>query len=81
MDNEDPWHFPPDKVFASLSDERRERFLLYLGTLSGGKPDLAKVTRGISPGLVGAANGIVIDDEGWYWPGRHSDGEALFSAL
>lgn len=75
----DPFDYPVEEVFATMPEEARERFLLYLGSISGGgKPDLKPVIRGLAPGLIGAANTVVLDDEGWFWPGESRVGRPLF---
>ena len=73
----DPWGYPPEKVFGCLSNEKRDRFLKYL-TSFGAKVTLESITPGLAPGLVGSANAIVIDGEGWYWPGEARVGIAEF---
>ena len=78
--NKDPWRFPPEKVFERLTDEERERYLTYLGSIGGGKSAISKVVVGTSPGLIGAANAVVIDEEPWYWPGSGRVGNARFYA-
>lgn len=77
----DPWHWPPEQVFASLSEAARDRFLRYYGSIQGrSKADLAPVVKGLAPGLVGAANAVVLDDEPWYWPGELRVGRPEFYA-
>ena len=78
---EDPWQFPPDRVFACLEEAARDRYLRYLGGIGGGagtKAELAPVVRGLAPGLLGVANAVVVDDEGWYWPGSDRVGRGEF---
>ncbi|MCC7519453.1 MAG: hypothetical protein IT578_09740 [Verrucomicrobiae bacterium] len=64
----DPWRLPSEKVLATLDDGPRERFLAYLS--SSGSSSASKIRTGTLPGLIGAANAIVVDDEPWYWPGQ-----------
>lgn len=79
--DKDPFEFPADQVFAAMPEGARERFLLYLGSIGGtGKADLKPVIKGIAPGLIGAANAIVLDDEGWFWPGAARVGLPRFYA-
>ncbi len=77
----DPWEYPADKVLAVLDAQQRDRFLLYLGSIGGtAKADLKPVVKGLAPGLIGAANAIVVDDEPWFWPGGVRVGTPEFYA-
>lgn len=69
-DADDPWQYPIEKVLARMDDEARERYLRYFNSIGGSGADWAGIVRGVSSGLLGAANAIVIDDEPWYWPGE-----------
>ena len=86
----DPWGYSTDDVLSILDDDERNRFLTYILGAGSGADSLGALIAGISPGLIGAANTIVVDDEGWYWPGGQrvgtlesylkSDGVQLVSA-
>jgi hypothetical protein len=73
----DPWRYPAEAVFAHLSREEQQRFLSYRSSLGDGYDELQTLVPGIAPGLIGAANAIVVDDEPWYWPGRLCVGQPL----
>jgi hypothetical protein len=79
--DKDPWNFPADKVFERLSEEERRRYLAYLGAIIGARSDLRAVVVGSSPGLIGAANAVVVDEEPWYWPGGSRVGKGEFYAV
>lgn len=76
----DPWQFPPDKILATLDAEQRERFLSYLASSGNANASLSRISSGITPGLIGAANAIVVDEEPWYWPGKVCVGRPEFYA-
>jgi len=76
----DPWHFPVEEVLAQLSDEARERYLYYLNSIGAQYGNFESVVAASSPGLVGAANAVVVDEEGWYWPGESRVGKGEFYA-
>jgi hypothetical protein len=76
----DPWKLPPEKVLQNTTPEERERFRRYLESILGAKVVWESVIQGISGGLLGASNSIVIDDEPWYWPGGTRVGRAEFYA-
>jgi hypothetical protein len=78
----DPWNYPPDKVLAPMSPEERERYVRYRTSINYGE-DAAeeafrRVVAGAAPGLLGSANCVVIDEEGWYWPSGTRTGNPGF---
>ena len=75
-----PWRFPPDKVLGTLSQSERERFALYLSRIAGMHNALERAVLGTSPGLIGCANAIVVDEEPWFWPGGPRVGVPEFHA-
>ena len=64
----DPWGFTADQVLASLDAEERDRLLAYYRSVDPTR-GIENLIRFVSPGLIGAANAIVVDEEPWYWPG------------
>ena len=74
----DPFNYPQEKVLAGMSDSERGRYSKYLCGITGAEADWGGIIRGISPGLLGASNSIVIDREPWYWPGETRVGEPEF---
>ncbi|MFP4029149.1 MAG: HEAT repeat domain-containing protein [Candidatus Brocadiia bacterium] len=75
---DDPWRYPPEKVLGVLSEKERERYVAYRRSIGGKDATLKSVTQGAEPGLIGAANAIVVDDEPWFWPPESRVGNAKF---
>lgn len=80
VEGKTPWAYATDDVLGGMSDEERDRFVRYLGSIGGPSPDLRAVVNRIAPGLIGGANAIVVDDEPWYWPGGSRVGKGEFHA-
>ncbi|HUU69321.1 MAG TPA: HEAT repeat domain-containing protein [Planctomycetota bacterium] len=76
----DPWQYPAEKVFAVLTPEERERYAAYQEQFAAGHGDIRRLVLGLEPGLIGAANAIVVDDQPWYWPGSMRVGKPEFYA-
>jgi len=76
----DPFGYPPEKIFAALSQEERDRYMAYIGQFADGSMSLYKLALGLAPGMVGAANVVVIDNEPWHWPGVARIGKPEFYA-
>lgn len=78
----DPWNYPPEKVLAPMSAEERERYVRYRTSINYGEDEteeaLKKVAAGGAAGLIGSANCVVIDEEGWYWPSGTRTGTPRF---
>lgn len=78
----DPWHYPPEKVLAPMSEEERERYVRYRTSINYGEDEknnaLKKVVAGAAAGLLGSANAVVIDEEPWYWPSGTRTGDPVF---
>jgi len=65
----DPWQFPPDKVLDQLPGSERRRYESYMNQSFVGYDSTNKMILMVSPGLLGAANAVVVDEIPWYWPG------------
>ena len=66
--DKDPWGFKANQVLATLDLQEREQLLNYYRSVDPVR-GLDTLLRFVSPGLIGAANVIVVDEEPWYWPG------------
>jgi len=63
-----PWQFTDEQVLASLDSQEYERLLSYASSQGDRYATLSQFVLSIAPGLIGAANAIVVDEEPWYWP-------------